>query len=119
VQLSLDGRLAIYGAGPDWQPHELVPDVLVRAWPSPKGASYQILEFRALAGAQVPMMSRPTASQLHVLMGSILIRRHDQAGTLQVCEAGDSARFAAAENHGVLVLTDSHTLIVFSTDSPK
>lgn len=114
VQLNLDGRLALYGAGPEWRPHELVADVEVRSWPVPAGAKYQVLEFRSLAGAQVPLMSRPTASTLHVVMGSVLVRRHDDGGRLEVCQTGETLEFRAEERHGALVLTNSHTIIVFS-----
>jgi hypothetical protein len=116
VNLNLAGRLAHYEAGPTFEPHPLVADVLVRAHARPPGATYQVLEFRCAAGAQVPLISRPHRSTLTILKGAIMIRRNaaeGNKGDLELRQTGDTIQFAKNEEYGCLVLTETHTILVF------
>ena len=114
VNLSLAGRLASYTAGPDFAAHPLFADVQVRAWPRPKGARYQVLEFKSLAGARADEISRAQESTMHVIAGSCLVRRHAN-NRLEITGNGQSTHFDRNETHTVTVLANTHSLVVYST----
>ena len=114
VNLTIAGQLASYQAGPDFAPHPFIDDVQVRSWPTPEGAKYLVLEFRSQAGVKSPTIARPMASTLHVISGSVLVRRIDQDNKLELTEHGQHAHFAKDEQHGVTVLTATHSLVIYS-----
>lgn len=115
VNLNLAGRLAAYEAGPEFEAHPHFEDIKVRAWPRPKGAHYQVLEFKSLAGAKTGPISQPHASTVHVIQGSLLIRRHDQDDRLELAQTSDTLQFRRNEQHGATVLTNTHSLVIYST----